>query len=608
MPATLRCGATSVDCMSGDDGDQPADSPQGAAVALTASAVVDHRLIRDDNPSALDLLGFEDVVEVVEEITLRDDLDPVTVGVNAPWGSGKTTLLRLLEARLADRDDVVCIFVSPWEYDNKTDPTTALIDEVLGGLASELEDRAGVEASIRQVLGALRQRVRVAKAIKLAASAAMSVTIPGTAALLSLFEDEETDEPTVDPSLQGFREEFETLMDDKRLASIKRVVVLVDDLDRALPDTVVETLEAIKLFLSVPHMAFVVAADVDNVTNAISRRLATTGQPTTALNYLEKIVQVPVRVPTLTAVQTEEYLGLLMLDAAEGAPLDAIRASRPSGTGRLVERLTAVVPDDRLPLLDLAEQFAPLLHQQTTGNPRRIKRFLNAYWLRVSIASRRDVGLDPMVMAKLMLAELHYPDLFGLILSWLAAGNIPENLRSIEDGESDLGDAVHRWGALQPPLTELDLTDYLQLAASLRGETVQVAMLPENLRPLAATLSAQSDIQRSRGIEEAADLGTDERTVLVRFLAASIRQQRAPDSQRVIADSISGLCIGPAEANTAVEELRRMPHSMIAFAVPLALLSRNNPAPLITVVEEWRDSQEVSDLVRNAAVEALQEV
>ena len=49
--------------------------------------------LRDDNPSPVDLLGFEDFVDVVEEDRPTSDLDPITVGVNAPWGGGKTTVL-----------------------------------------------------------------------------------------------------------------------------------------------------------------------------------------------------------------------------------------------------------------------------------------------------------------------------------------------------------------------------------------------------------------------------------------------------------------------------------------------------------------------------------
>ena len=574
--------------------------------ALSVDVVLQHTLVRNDNPSALDLLGFEDVVDILEEIAMRDDLDPVTIGINAPWGGGKTTLLRLLEAQLAPRDDVLCIFVSPWEYDNKTDPTTALIDEVLGNLEAELVANDKTHP-LKAKLAALRSRVDAAKAIKLATTAALTVALPTPTALLDLFKIDGSDEPGPDPSLQGFRDEFAGLMADDRLTTLERVIVLVDDLDRSLPDTVVETLEAIKLFLSVEKMAFVIAADEDNVTNAISRRLATTGQPTTAHQYLEKIVQVPIRVPALTRLQTEEYLALLMVDDLGDEPREVVRATRPHEPGHLVERLGGCVPNERLPFLELAERFAPLLHQQTTGNPRRLKRFLNTYWLRVSLASRRDLELDPMVTAKLMLAELHYPDLFGLMLSWLAAGNVPEKLAEVEAGTSDQGEAVHLWGQLEPPVAAVDLSGYLQLAASLRGETVEVAMLPEGLRPLAADLASSSDTKRGRAVEKAQDLEVCERVLLVSYLGKSLRQQRTPDAQKAIADAISGLSTDAPAAKTGAEELRRMPHNALTVPVPLALVGRSSPEVFKEVIEVWAGSPDASDLVRNASRQALGE-
>ena len=39
--------------------------------------------LRDDNPSEVDLLGFEDVVDILESIVIRPDLDPFTVGVSS---------------------------------------------------------------------------------------------------------------------------------------------------------------------------------------------------------------------------------------------------------------------------------------------------------------------------------------------------------------------------------------------------------------------------------------------------------------------------------------------------------------------------------------------
>jgi hypothetical protein len=96
----------------------------------------------------------------------------------------------------------------------------------------------------------------------------------------------------VDPTLKGFREEFSKLLCE--FTDVRRVVVLVDDLDRCLPDTVVMTMEAIKLFLSVEKMAFVVAADELPVKLAIARHFDRDERGTRmAADYLEKIVHGP---------------------------------------------------------------------------------------------------------------------------------------------------------------------------------------------------------------------------------------------------------------------------------------------------------------------------
>lgn len=564
--------------------------------------------LRDDNPSGVDLLGFEDMVDVLEEIVTRADLDPVTVGVNAPWGGGKTTVLQLLKRRLDPRDDVFCLLVSPWEYDNKTDPTTALIDEVLGALQARLESAKGFGDKVKETLGKLRRRVKFSKAMKLAATSALTTTIPGVGALIDLFDDGNAQENVPpDPTLQGFRSQFAEVMGSEDLAPLKRVVVLVDDLDRSLPDTVVETLEAIKLFLSVKKMAFVVAADEDNVANAIGRRLQTTGQPITSRLYLEKIVQVPVRVPALSKEQTEEYLALLMLadlDRVEDA-ITKVKDSRPSEAHRLVDRLGETLPAERHAEVHLAETLTPLLHRYTTGNPRRLKRFLNAYWLRTSFASRRGVELQPDALAKLMLAELHLPDLFGQLLAWLAAGVVADKVAEIEGGTGDHSAGVRDWGELPPKLPADDMAKYLLLAASLRGETLEEAALPSDLRELAGKLSSASQGIRRQASGDAVKLDASKQVAITRFLAASLRQQGAPDAQGALAESISALAAAPGAAATATEELQRIRHGIITAPLPISLFIHHKPPEFRALIESWRDSPDVSDIARLACTEAL---
>lgn len=564
--------------------------------------------LRDDNPSDVDLLGFEDVVDVVESIVTRADLDPVTVGVNAPWGGGKTTVLHLLKRRLDARSDVFCLLVSPWEYDNKTDPTTALIDEVLGGLQQKLEEGKTFTGKVKDTLTKLRRRVKFSKAMKLAAMSAVSATLPGVGALIDLFDEGNADENIPpDPTLQGFRSQFAETMASEELKKIQRVVVLVDDLDRSLPDTVVETLEAIKLFLSVKKMAFVIAADEENVANAIGRRLQTTGQPTTSRMYLEKIVQVPVRVPALSRDHTEEYLALLML--ADLARIDdavtQVRTSRPAKPRQLVQRLGDTLPADRRAEVELAEALTPLLHKHAMGNPRRLKRFLNAYWLRMSFAASRGVVLQSDALAKLMLAELYLPDLFGQLLAWLAAGVVAEKVAEIEGGTGEHSAGVRDWGELPPNLPADDLAKYLFLAASLRGETIEEAALPAELREVATKLTSPSQGTRTQARKDAIKLGTPQQVAIVRYLASSLRQQGEPNSQKVLAEAISALAGAPGAAATAIEELQLMRHGMLTAPVPISLLVHTKPAEFRALIENWRQSPELSEMARNACTEAL---
>jgi hypothetical protein len=322
---------------------------------------------------------------------------------------------------------------------------------------------------------------------------------------------------------------------------------------------------------------------------------------------MEKIIQVPVRVPALSREQTEEYLALLMLTDHDQLTelIKRIKDTRPAGGRQLAERFGDVLPDDRREQISLAQQLTPLLHRQTTGNPRRIKRFLNAYWLRTSFATARRIKLEPEALAKLMLAELHYPELFGQLLGWLAAGNLAEKVAEIESGEGEHSQGVRERGQLAPALSGEDLSQYLLLAASLRGETIEAAALPADLRAIASQLSASSATTRRAAAKEAAKLDESKRVAIAGFLAMSLRQQRSPDSQKALAESISALADTPAIAATAAEELRRMSHGSLTAGVPLALLAQNQPAELAELVREWTASPDAPDLVRNAGQEAL---
>src|SRR3546814_7140149 len=92
---------------------------------------------------------------------------------------------------------------------------------------------------------------------------------PETVAALVEGSDEflrEVAEDNAPEQMHAFRKEFAELLKD---AEIDRLIVLLDDLDRCLPDTALEPLEAIRLFLFVPRASFVIAADEGMIAYAV---------------------------------------------------------------------------------------------------------------------------------------------------------------------------------------------------------------------------------------------------------------------------------------------------------------------------------------------------
>ena len=125
-------------------------------------------------------------------------------------------------------------------------------------------------------------------------------------------------ENTSKTTIKSFKDDFAKLIE---LTAYDSVVIFIDDLDRCLPERVIDTLEAIKLFLSVDNTAFVIGADERILKHSISMHLKlhtfnndseylqNTQQIVT--DYIEKLIQIPYRIPKLSASEIETYNNLL---------------------------------------------------------------------------------------------------------------------------------------------------------------------------------------------------------------------------------------------------------------------------------------------------------
>lgn len=278
-----------------------------------------------DNETTVDFLSVGHLAGAVKRTVLNRSLLPVTVGVFGDWGSGKSSLASIVEAELKSQKDILCIRFNGWLFEDFEDTKTALMGTILDRL---IEERGALEKA-KDLVPRLWRRINWFRFMRLGAKAAgpIAAAFSGdpafTAALAGMVgqqlqdfkpEDlenllkDESKEP-VRKAVREFRDDFEEVL---KKTDVQTMVVLLDDLDRCLPETLLETLEAVRLFLYTPRTAFIICADERLVRAAVRHRYPQVTECDIPGEYLEKLVQVPIRIPALSPRDVSRYLALLL--------------------------------------------------------------------------------------------------------------------------------------------------------------------------------------------------------------------------------------------------------------------------------------------------------
>lgn len=529
----------------------------------------------DDNPAEEDLLGFDAVAEVVSRVVTAGGLDPVTVGIHSAWGGGKSTALNLIAARLGRVGHIVVVRIDPWEFENTEDLRGTLIAQVLNELEARIEKDI-VEPSVRakaiDKLNDLRRRIawgRVAQVL-VTSAVKLSPDIPGLIEALTPKPREAAGGGGAEgpQGMAGFRDQFGTLMTE--VGGITKVVVLVDDLDRCLPPTIMGTLEAIKLFLSVKKMAFVIAADEDLIRAAIDVQMEGAAKGGFAKLYTEKIVQLPVSLPLLSAEQAEAYVALLLSRNAGGLTgedlgkvVAASNDRRRAGTAPYVVADDGAAPGPSGKHLALAASIAKGLSADVWRSPRAIKRFLNAFAVRNHLAYAAGAGLPVDVLLKLYLLELRYLAEFQL-LTQLSSSERTALVAAWEEwgrGERDtppdgVGTATQLWAAPEPYLAGRgpEIERYLSVAATLHSDVRFGGAINAKQLAMIEQLSHPSDATRAAALEGLEALELDDQAVIIRGLSEQLT--RMNDPEHAIASLAAIAARVPAHADAISRALR----------------------------------------------------
>ena len=416
-----------------------------------------------------DLLGFSVHANLIKDVVTNVKNLPITIGLYGDWGSGKSSVLKILEKELEEDKDSIVIYFDGWTFESFDDAKLALIQGIVDELEKSEKFKEKVKDKAEDIVNAfskLKRSINWMRILKVTAKSAipvLSASMTGGLSvipmLISAFQEHKNDLADIltgDKAEDFLKDIIGSDKEDKKYAAVRefrndfsdlikkskyeKVIILIDDLDRCLPRHIIENLEAIKLFLNVPGTAFVIAADEYIVSNAIKSEYQSLikaseqdrGGHNIGEAYMEKFIQLPYRLPSLSNKEVETFVNLLFCqselsqDTFDVVQKDFIEFTKTSkfeiySWDRINTILSGGCYGNLQTTIGFMSRFSNIISVALRRNPRLIKRFLNAYEVRNTLlkASGIDSQDNRFALLKLMLLEYKHEKLFNELCEWV---------------------------------------------------------------------------------------------------------------------------------------------------------------------------------------------
>lgn len=415
-----------------------------------------------DSESHIDYIDFEYIADLVNDIILDDSLLPASIGVYGDWGSGKSSIMSISQKRLKNKDDKALIVnFNAWLFEGYDDIKTTIINYLLDAI----EEKKTLSGQAKEAVDALRKSLLNMNLIPIIAkgffnaiatysnnpSSTNSELIFGQSENIKEFINtvkdnylEVTSDEKIRNEISKFREDFGKLIE---ATNISRVAIYIDEIDRCSTETILEIFEAMRLFMFSGKVAFIYGADERQIAYAIKQKYSEDISDGGSIidigkEYLEKIIQYPVRIPRMNVAETELYITLLLSEKSirqddfESLKIDLINQYR-------VNLSNISLPDksknDETIVMNfsLAKRIAELLNTGLNGNPRQFKRFLNEFELRKRTAELKKINIDDQILVKIMVLQYVKPSIFTDFIKLQQENKLDDVLSCYQENEAE---------------------------------------------------------------------------------------------------------------------------------------------------------------------------
>lgn len=379
--------------------------------------------LNDEYTLDINELGYKKQADTIRDMILNCKT-PFTLGVSGKWGSGKTSLMKYVMAslggeplsyRFPNSDELIeelvvtqksfknvrdkyknqrniehihTIWFNPWEHENEEEPFVALLREIRDHF--DYVSKFGENSSKIMHTTFQAGLDMLGSVLSLGKNQGSNIVEIG-----KKYEHDNFQSMSRNQRLRlMFKAAVEKLLSQKVKSKVKthekaKLIIFIDDLDRCEEETIGKLLREIKQHLTTERCVFVFGYDRHHVEKSLARSLSRSTKETRA--YIEKLFQTTFYIKEPDSKYLKSFINQIFLT------LELTKKVQKTDVNDIIEFISL--------LLD--------------GNPRRIKTFLNSFYIHfinTSFSKQKIINKDDI--KKLILInylKIYYEPIYAVL-------------------------------------------------------------------------------------------------------------------------------------------------------------------------------------------------
>lgn len=236
----------------------------------------------------------------------KSEIDMSPAVLDGPWGCGKTEFCKKLISLIEEKNiDLTCVYVDSFKFDHSDEPLVMLASSIASILpeGKEKEKFFKKVIPVAKVLGKIFGKAGVQWILKtkledINKEISEVLSEEGDKLLDKGIERVFKEFEKTEETIKAFKETIEEITRDRKL------LVIIDELDRCRPHFALSILEKVKHIFEVPGVKFLFSTNISQLCSVVKKQY---GNEIDAENYLNKFFRFSVKLPETSLVVSGEF-------------------------------------------------------------------------------------------------------------------------------------------------------------------------------------------------------------------------------------------------------------------------------------------------------------